>query len=402
MSTATASLAPSNPLVTPNDNPPPGVEAPKNRFILFGSQWLQLQNYITQALQLPINMGDWNEKYGDFSDKQQVQDCLNAMVNVHDLAKTFGEPATLKEKIAADPNYIFTPTPPDQIYGHIVWLSGQIQNTAGTFSNTFESLREALSEGTAEQRAEILKTILTGQGGLTSSAEDMQQKTADLMKKLLAFDKEFTAANTTVQEYSGSSSSILADANKLIGQLQENISETQAAADEAYKKWRDYTIAAITTSVGLMILTGGLAWPIALGLGIGLGVAAAAEKKAYNNLMDQVAKYHTDMKKKTRLVTDLTGLNSSIADIAPAMNEFKTSLETIEGVWLNIGMDLNYIATNYTVNQLGDLTWVMQTLKVLDAQKKWGDISTTAKDFSANSLVSYNFSTPFGQQIKVA
>jgi len=402
MSTATASLAPSNPLVTPNDNPPPGVEAPKNRFILFGSQWLQLQNYITQALQLPINMGDWNEKYGDFSDKQQVQDCLNAMVNVHDLAKTFGEPATLKEKIAADPNYIFTPTPPDQIYGHIVWLSGQIQNTAGTFSNTFESLREALSEGTVEQRAEILKTILMGQGGLTSSAEDMQQKTADLMKKLLAFDKEFTAANTTVQEYSGSSSSILADANKLIGQLQENISETQAAADEAYKKWRDYTIAAITTSVGLMILTGGLAWPIALGLGIGLGVAAAAEKKAYNNLMDQVAKYHTDMKKKTRLVTDLTGLNSSIADIAPAMNEFKTSLETIEGVWLNIGMDLNYIATNYTVNQLGDLTWVMQTLKVLDAQKKWGDISTTAKDFSANSLVSYNFSTPFGQQIKVA
>ena len=49
--------------------PPP----PPNRFILFGSQWLKLQSFVGQALELPINKGDWEEKYGAFSEKTRCK-----------------------------------------------------------------------------------------------------------------------------------------------------------------------------------------------------------------------------------------------------------------------------------------------------------------------------------------
>jgi hypothetical protein len=406
MSTPSPILVPSNTLTIVNGASPTGQPTPPNRFILFGSQWLKLQTYVSQALQLPINLGDFREKYGDFDSpdiKGKIEGCINACKSVKGLAGQFGDPSVLKTKIQRDPAYMQSVAPPDEIYGHVVWLANQIQNSASTFQYTFGALSDVLSPsaGTPEQRAASLKLILTGQGGLTSTADDMRTKTNALMKKLLDFDTKISAANQEIQIYAGSSSSLLADVNQIIGKLREDIDKTQSAADEAYKKWRDYTISAVTTSVGIMVLSMGLLWPVAVGLGAGLGTAAALSRAQYNTLMDKVHSLGTDMQKKTRLVTDLTGFNSSIATVAPALGEFKSSLETVEGVWNDIGMNLAYIVNTYSVNQLSDLSWVMQTMKILDAQKKWGDIATTSQQFSQNSLVSYDFSTTYGQKIAV-
>jgi len=406
MSTPSPILVPSNTLTIVNGASPTGQPTPPNRFILFGSQWLKLQTYVSQALQLPINLGDFKEKYGDFASADiqgKIEGCIKACKTVNGLAGTFGDPTALKAQIQRNPAYLQSVTPPTEIYGHVVWLANQIQNAAGTFQMTFGSLSDILapSAGTPQQRADNLKMILTGQGGLASTAEDMRTKTNALMTKLLDFDSKISAANQEIQVYSGSSSSLLADVNQIIGKLKSDIEETQASADNAYKKWRDYTIAAVTTSVGVMILSAGLLWPLAVGLAAGLGTAAALAKAQYNALMDEVHALDADRQKKTRLVTDLTGFNSSIATIAPALGEFKDSLQTIEGVWNDVGMNLAYIVNNYSVDQLSDLSWVMQTMKILDAQKKWGDIAATTQQFAQNSLVSYDFSTSYGSKIAV-
>lgn len=404
MSTPSPILIPSNTLTIVNGASPTGQPTPPNRFILFGSQWLKLQTYITQALKLPINLGDFKEKYGDFSSADiqgKIEGCIKAFKDVNGLAGQFGDPTVLKTKIQRDPAYMQSVTPPDEIYGHVVWLSNQIQNAAGTYQYTFGNLAAVLSPsaGTPEQRAANLKTILTGQGGLASTADDMRNKTNALMQKLTAFDSKISAANQEIQVYAGASSDLLANVNQIIGKLKTSIAETQDAADAAYKKWRDYTIAAVTTSVGIMILSAGLLWPVALGLGVGLGVAAEMAKAQYNQLMNDVHDLELDKQKKTLLVTDLSGLNSSVATIAPAMSEFKSSLEVIEGVWNDVGMNLAYIVNNYSVAQLSDLSWVMQAMRIGDAQKKWQDIATTTQQFSQNSLISYDFSTSYGTKI---
>ena len=396
-------LIPSNSLVLPNTKVMADsmIETPDNRFLLFGAEWLTLQNYITQGVKLPINIGEFETKYGTFSEKSVITGCLTAMTTVQGLSKTFGNPTIIKNQIGTNPDYLTSAKPPEEIYGHIIWLANQIQNAAGTFSFTLVALLQLLGPGggTEKQRADNLRMVLTGPGGLASTAEDMKVKTQALITKMIAFDSTFTDANQSIITYSGSSSEIMKKASDLIGQYTTDIQTSQDAANAAYKQWRDYTISAVTTSVGIMILSAGLLWPIAVGLGVGLGVAAAIARSSYNSLIDKVANLESDKQLKVNLVSDLKGLNSNVALVSPAMIKFKKNLETILGVWTDVSMNLAYITNNYSDAQLADLTWVMQSMKILDAQTKWQDISKATQLFTQNSLVSYDFSTKWGSKI---
>jgi hypothetical protein len=399
---ATTTAVPSNSLTLKNPAPPPGVSnTPANRFILFGNGWLDLQTFISQALQLPINIGDFTTKYGTFNDQKQVQSVLDAMIKVQNLSSTFGDPTTIRDKIIHNGSYLSSATPPSELYGHIVWLANQIENTASSFSYTFGSLSSIIgpSAGTPEQRAQNLKDILVGRGGLVSMAADMQQKTATLSSALALFDSKMAEANTQMLTYTGNQSQIIKDANTAIGTLTADRDELQKKADEAYAEWRAFTIAAVVASVSILVLSCGLLWPVAAAVGGGLGIKAGLERGIYNGLMDQVAQKGVEIGKKTLLLTDLNGLNTAITPIQGTMTQFMTDLQTIEGVWVDIGANLQFICTNYGVEQLSDLPWVTQALKIGDAQNKWQLISNTASQFTQNSLVTYATGTPYGTKI---
>jgi len=400
---ASTSSVPNSTLSIMNPAPPPGVSnTPPSRFLLFTTSWLDMQNYITAALKLPIAVNDFDAIYGTFpdSDKTLILNTVTAMKKVRDLTATFGDPPLIKQKLISQPDYLQTATPPAEVYAHIIWLANQIYNTATSFSFTLAQLQQLLAIGTPQQRADNLKAILIGPGGLVSMADDMRQKTNALSSKLLTFGGKFEEANAQVQQYTGSQSDVLKAANKLIGDLNYQITNVlQPAADAALKEWRDYTISAVTTSVGLLIISCGLLWPVSVGLAIGLGVAAAKAREAYNGLCDQIGAANQDIQRKTLLVTDLTGFNVAINQVAPSMKDFSTNLGIIEGVWVDIGANLAFICNNYTVDQLSSYPWVTQAMRIGDATAKWAAIGSVTQDFTQHSLVSYNASTKFGQKI---
>lgn len=410
-------FAPSSTLSIPSGPAPSDKDpVPPNRFIVFTDSWLSLQTYIQQGLKLPINQGEFNTKYGDFSRKALITGCLDGMTSVHELSKVFGAPKTIKENIAANPNYLTSKVPPAEIYGHMIWLANQIQNAASTFSFTYGSLREVLGMGSDAERAANLRMILMDKGGLVSTAEDMKLKTQTLITSTLDFDKKFTAANDKILEYAGSSSAILTETDNLIGQFTKNIEDTQKSADTAYSEWRGFTIAAVAAPIGIMIITGGLCilFPPAAGViavvgtlaatgaAVGLTIAAATAMAKYNALMKDVRKFEAQKKQKVQLKTDLNGLNTNIALVSPALTTFRNNLNEISGVWNNVAMDLAYIANNYSDAQLADLTWVNQTFRILDAQNKWREISKTTQNFTQNSLVTYDTSANFGDELRAA
>ena len=83
-------------------------------------------------MQLPINEGNWDDKYGEFSDISLVEDTLKAMKKVQGLSVQFGNPTSIQAKLAQDGGYLTNLEPPSEIYGHIIWLASQIQNAAST------------------------------------------------------------------------------------------------------------------------------------------------------------------------------------------------------------------------------------------------------------------------------
>ena len=400
----TTLLTPINPLTIRNGAPPAEKfsPTPSDRFLLFGNSWLDMQTAVSASLALPISMGDFATKYGSFPaiDQGIITGCVSSMTEVQNLSKRFGNPTTIKQQLAVDGTFLTSVTPPDPIYGHIIWLAGQIENAASTFTSTFSYLGDVLSPsaGTPAQRAENLRALLTGPGGLASTADEMHSKAAALSSKLALFDGDLGTAADGIMKYSAQDSQIMAAADDLLGKLNKDIEDLRKSADEAYIEWRNYTIAAVTTSVGITILSFGMLWWVGAALGVGLGIAAAKQMTLYNSLMGQVRDKKADVLKKTQLTTDLLGLNTSIPGLVSSVSDFKTKLSEIEGVWINIGANLGYIASNYTDTQLSNLPFVIQATKVLDAQTKWQAISDTAKDFTQHSLVSYS-SSEFGSSL---
>lgn len=397
------SAEPSNPLTIASSSPPHDVhDAPPNRFILFTNDWLDLQSYVQQSLALPITTNDFAATYGDFAstDTALIAGAVDALKKVNGLSATFGDPRTLKQRLASDANYLNGASAPTEIYGHIVWLAGQISNAASTFNFTLPALLTLLGQGSKEDRTKNLKSILIGPGGLVSTADDMRVKTAALVQKLANFDGNLTDANKQLQTFIGKESDLMSRTDQLIGSLQHDIDDVlQPSADDAYRKWRDYTISAVTTSVGVTVLSGGLLLPVAAGLAIGLGTAAALEKKAYNDLMDKIASERVDIQKKSQLKTDLSGFNARVNLVGPALTTFKSSLESVEGVFTQMSMNLAFVANNFGEDKLSDLPWVTQALKIGDATNKWHAIGDTAQEFTQSSLVSYDSSTRFGAKV---
>ncbi len=389
-----------------------------NRFILFSNSWLDLQNYIQTCLQLPISVNDFEKNYGTFSQKSLMDGAVDAMRKLQNLTGDFGNPTILKKRIAMDSNYLFTPTPPSEIYSHIVWLAMQIQNVAGTFNYTFDNLKDAIgpNAGTKEERAQNLKEILIGRGGLVYQAEDMKKMTSALISKLATFEGKIADANEQMVTYTSQESAILEVANRLIGEFTDKIeNELKPASNAAWKAWRDYTIAAVTVSVGLAVIgcllvvlapvtfgTTGIAGMALTAGGVVaagvLGAAAAKQRTLYNSLLDQIAGAESEKQKKVALKNDLTGLNGQIMVVGKGLSDFKNNLNIIEGIWVDIGGKLQYICSNYTVDQLSDYPWVKQAFKIGDAQNKWKELSTTTQEFTQNSLVDYKIGK-FGDRL---
>jgi len=405
-------LQPSDTLSQGSDN-----QNRPNRFILFTDSWLNLQNYITTCLALPINQGDFGAKYGAFSDRAALTNVVEAMKKVQALTVDFGNPKMIKE--LDDSNYLLKPEPPKEIYAHMIWLAMQLQGAASTYTNTLESIKDLLnpSMGTKEQRAGYLKEVLIGKGGLVSVAEDMTKKTNELRDKVRKFGGKIAEGNEQLVLYTSQSSTIMQAASDAIEDIKKTIERLKTESEGALKAWRNFTIAAVSASVGLAILsclclvlapfTFGTTAAVSIGLGAGaiaaataLGIAADKQLKEYNRLCGEVKKSQAEQQKKVLLVSDLTSLNDQILDVGKGMKDFMTNLDKVEGIWLDIAGKLTNICTLYTPEKLSDYSWIVQALKITDATKKWHEIATITTEFTQNSLVTYEVHK-FGSELSV-
>jgi hypothetical protein len=364
----------------------------KTLFCLFTEDWLSLQTFIVQTLALPIAKGHFEDKYGTFADEQDVENCVAAMKALQALSTQFGDPASLVRQLAEDPAVLQTDTAPEEVYTHIVWFATKLYQAANTYNQTLDELVTLLNPancGDKESCAAVLKDILVGKRGLQSTAEDMVTKANALVKAMAHFDTELKPRVDTMTKYTAHSSQFRQDVDNAIGKDAQNIDTYQAAVNHAHKVWRDYTISATTTSVGVMVLSGGLAWPVAAALAGGLGKAAADARKAYDKVCNQLHAAQADKKKKILLKHDLGALNSSMEPTSKAATEFMSVLEKALGVWSTTSNNIAYIAQNFTPEQLGDLMWVSQALELERATKDWGEIAKASKEYTANSLVSF-------------
>jgi len=385
------------PAATPATLQPP----PASTFNLFTQDWLSLQVFIAQALQLPLTTTDFGDLYGTFADETEIDKVTKAMADVRNLSTSFGDPTSLIQKLAKDPTILQSATAPADLYSHIVWFANQLYGTASTFQGTFASFDQAFGPAsglTPAQNLANLKTVLTGDGGLKFQADKMLLLTNTLIQDLAAFSASMQPMNQALQTYTGSDSQFLTDAQSALSLDQLDAQTAQDEANAAYKLWRDLTISAVCVSVGLTVLSGGLLLPAAAVAAGVLGSQAQKARDAYNADIAERDADNADAVKKARLVVDLKGFNTQIDVVNTAATNFIDTLNQVVGAWTSIGSELDAISDSLTEQQMEDFTAIMQVMRCQVATTEWQAIAAQALSYTSNSLVSFHI-VPFGAKV---
>ncbi|HEY2147713.1 MAG TPA: hypothetical protein VGH32_07230, partial [Pirellulales bacterium] len=172
------------------------------------------------------------------------------------------------------------------------------------------------------------------------------------------------------------------------------------------KAWRDFTIAAITCSVGCALIGAFLA-PFTFGISalvggaaaiataVGLGIKAEENRRAYNQYVEDIKTAGADLKKKQTLRSDLLDFNQQTPQVAPAMASFLRSLQGVQGVWLRLNTDLVGIANDITKDNVGTMPFLVQEA-CDDAVSRWKGIGESAGQFVEDSTIDYTL-VRFGQ-----
>lgn len=397
MPSVAKTLIPAPGLVVEN---PAGGSAPP-LFCLFTQDWITLQTFIAQTLQLPITTGDFEAKYGQFADEQEVKNCVIAMQGVQALSTDFGDPMALLNQLATNPAVLQTDVAPTQLYLHIVWFATKLYQTATTFNQTLGQLMTILNSVPPAQLPQTLSAILTGPGGLQSSAAEMVVLANALIKDLAQFNLKLKPKTDVLSDYTAKSSTFYQDVVNAVGQDAKDVTTYQDEADAAFKLWRDLTISAVTTSVGLVVLTGGMALPVAAVAAGVLGDQAKKARDAYDDACHKRDAAAADKQKKMALQNDLGAFNRQMGPVNIAADNFLNSLQRVAGVWTNIGSDLDYIARNFTVDKFDGLPAWRDAMMLDSATQDWQTIAAKANEYTANSLVTFKVSQ-FGDSLPAA
>jgi hypothetical protein len=402
---AEPSIAPAKGLTKPAD-PQSGQQS---QFALFSDNWLQLQVYVGSALELPITTGDFQSKYGSIGSSGTIADCINAMRGVRDSATEFGNPKTLRAALIANPNLLATQDPPAEIYTHTVWLGQRIHETAGKLQSGYQSVLDELSGLPSKDQVDALKAYLfdTTLGPIPLSKK-MSDEAGALIKKLGVFEQKMNDYNAKLQAFTSASSTMIAEVNSAIGASEQKIKDLEKSRDEAYEAWRNFTIAACTTSIGCMLIggllapfTGGISLLVggiaAIATGVGLGAKAAQCRAQYNAYCDLISTETVELQKKKRLRSDLGDFNTQMQRVAPAMASFLKSLQTVQGVWVQMNTDMLSISNSITPGNVGDIPFLVRA-KANMAIASWKSVDDSARQFTVQSLVDYT-SVAFGDKM---
>jgi hypothetical protein len=375
-------------MTTPN---PQNATAPP-LFSMFTQDWVTLQGFVGQALTLPITVGDFQTKYGTFTDEQEIEGCVAAMLAIQQLSTSFGDPQALMAELAQNPAILQTTTAPAQLYTHIVWFATQLNQTATTFNQTLGQFITVLNPATCGSPAQcgaLVAQILTGQGGLQSSAQTMVTMSNALVQSFAQFTGQLTPSITTMDTYTSDSSQFLKDVDAAIKTDTADEDTYRDQANAAYKLWRDLTISAVTTSIGVMVLSGGVLFPVAATLAGVLGSEAAKARSAYDAAINSLHQAEADEQKKRILRLDLKGFNDKSGETDAAAQAFLKSLQQVTAAWVGISSSLDFIVKNFTPAQLGDLSFIQKAMKLDQATQDWQAIATASQQYAANSLVTF-------------
>lgn len=347
-------------------------------FAAMAGNWSTLLNFFQHYSRLPHDPQAFAARYGSFDDAQGVTQLTSAFADIADTARRLGGPDSLKRNISDKPDYLFRAEPPDELYAHNVWLASQVQNAASGIAETLSSLPSDLPSVSEIQRGRMTQTLLSGQGSVAQTAEDLQRKTQDLASR---FEPLRQRLSNAAQVFGATN--VLNEANVALGRMEGAVGRLQSQAAAAYKKW-----------TGRDLPPGGAPPPASGGdeAGGGWSLFGGGREKAhkeYEQLAQELAARQAELQQKSQLAEDLdSNFFVGARALVPAVQNIEGALGQLGRVFGSTAERLRTASDVSSQRQLSDPDWLTRALDLPASVEAWRALAADAQQFAQRSMIS--------------
>jgi len=329
-----------------------GATSEANPFGGLAREWARLAAWLASAGSLPLTEAAFAARYGAFDDTAEVGRFVAAVAAVAALAKGAGGPAALKRALVDNPGLLSDASPPAALYDWLVWMTPRVGDTARTAALTFDQLPALLAAGNGgvAERAENLKSVLAGPGGLVENFGQARSRTAALAAALTAFAD--SAAPLARQL---AATKLINQANVVIGGLES--ANRHLAAPVAAKR------------PGLF----------------SRGEAGASDPAS--GQAAQIAANTREIARKQALIDDSAALLAASERVGGAGSAVAAVVSALALRFQRAANQLVQFCAISAPDQLGDAGWVAQALDPTALAAGWRALADAAQAFAASALI---------------
>ncbi len=372
-------------------------------FPLQTNAWIKMQDVVTKALVFPLSSTNFQDLYGTFSDEGSVETAVSILGQINTTAAKYGDPQTL---ISSLPAFQQADTPPSSIYGHAVWLAAQTQTTAQQIGSMLnEGLTDIGKETDPGQRLQDLTALLTGPGGINSYATTLQGyigqkdpstgKVTGFLAAVTDFydelNPELTGQTNSLQWYVTQSGNVFTDAQNAVSADQQQIDQLNTQIKKLNDEYIGFTVAASVSPLFVFFPFFGIF--IAIADAATFGVLATQVKNQLGALTSSLNSATADEQKKSALVTQLGGFNTTAGDVESDGQAFLDAIATLESGWGKFSDQITTRLKALTPADLNNWGDFMQKLGFQTALAGWQLIGQKAEQFFDAGFVQFSTNT---------
>jgi hypothetical protein len=352
-------------------------------FDFITAEWLDLQTWLTKIRALPGSPAEFEDRYGTFSDEDDLLATEAALLTAQEISVRLGGPADVQLRLAEEPGYLSSETAPTMIYGRLLWWVLRAGASSTAVRHQVESVQSLIAEKQASS-ADV-RALLSGDFGL----DGLVRAAADAGRELsTTIGNLQDHLRPQISVFAGTK--MLAEANQVLGGLGGELTglHDQAALD--YQVWKHQRLAPgdkpppidVTGPSNTTIL--GFHWPW----------TRRKENDAqadYATVLTKIDALEAEVRRKAQFLTDVKGLDIAGRRVSPALDQLRSGIGQVVRDLDNFAAHSKATALG-SDDQLGDSAWVLTSLQP-DAVEALAD---DARQFMTVALVQTHVLPPAG------
>ena len=363
--------------------------------LLVDTQWSQLQGFVAGALGVPIDATTFDARYGSFAKLADVLACVDALKDIKALGTRFGDPSRFEASILAG-EFDAGKAKPGYVFGEIIWVANRIAGAADTFRSMCDTIPLVFAQvKSPSDRRAVVRDMLLGKDGLHELAEAMAKVVDELRTQTLSpFIHDLATTKSKVDSYASASADIYQQAMSDLGAAGDLVESTTAELNREREKYTNWSGAAGGVAGGLMVLSGGTLWPVALAWGLVAGLWPAEDARKAALAQEKVLADQQDIQaKRALLVADLGSLNSYVPNVVTSLQAIDDALGKISGVWQQQQQALTDIVNATPLSSQGAVAglddaskWIAQR-GITDAALAWKQVGERTRAFTSQAFM---------------